>query len=186
MMRAYPIVAIAIVALTLAGCGSDSASTPATATPARSATPSTGAGTAIVSTAVAGTAIASTPAPSSPAASTATPAPAATATATPVLPDAGTGIAGLVLIGPQCPVVQEGVDCPDKPFEATIEIYAGTRLVTTVRSGADGIFSIALDPGTYRLVPLSPGGPTHAPEQTAEVRRGETTRVLIQYDSGIR
>lgn len=168
---------LALVALAVA-CGDDYGNAPA---PAPTSTSTVAAG--VGSTAIVSTAVASTPSPDATPPPPPTPAPSATSV---TLPDVGTGIAGLVLIGPQCPVVQQGIDCPDKPFEATIEIYAGTRLVTTVRSGADGIFSVALDPGTYRLVPLSPGGPTFAAEQTVSVTPGATTQVTINYDSGIR
>jgi hypothetical protein len=145
--------------------------------------PGGGSGTAIAGTAVVSTPgmeASETPEPSG------SPSPTPTSTATVVLPDVGTGIAGLVLIGPQCPVVREGEECPDRPLAATIEVYAGSRLVTTVTSGSDGVFSVALEPGTYRLVPLSPGGPVFASEETVDVLTGETTRVLISYDSGIR
>lgn len=175
------------VATFVVACGDnydDASPTPAR-TPTSTAAAATG-GTAAAGTAAAGTvstAVSGTPSIGD----TPAPPPSPAPSATPVtLPDVGTGIAGLVLIGPQCPVVQEGVECPDKPFEATIEIYAGTRLVTTVRSNADGIFVVALDPGTYRLVPLSPGGPTNAAEQTVTVSGGVTTRVTVNYDSGIR
>lgn len=102
----------------------------------------------------------------------------------------GAGIRGLVLIGPQCPVVQEGVPCPDAPFAAEIVVRrAGDGdIVTTVRSGADGRFEVALEPGRYRLEPVSPNGgaPPAAAAIEAEVAAGAYTPVTILYDSGIR
>lgn len=187
MMYRVPLAlaALTVLALLVAACGDDYDDASPTAAPTATSTMSAGgSGTAVAGTAVSGTVVVATPPPPG---GTPAPPPTPAPTATEVtLPDVGTGIAGLVLIGPQCPVVQEGVECPDRPFEATIEIYTGARLVTTVRSGADGIFSAAIDPGTYRLVPLSPGGPTFAPEQTVQVTAGTTTRVLVSYDSGIR
>ncbi len=173
---------VSLLALTLtaaaSGCGDGTETPPPAPSPAATASTEGRVETALPSTV--GSAPSVTPAP------VASPAVTPAATSTVVLPDTETGIAGLVLIGPQCPVVREGEECPDKPFAATIEIYSGTRLVATAVSGPDGIFAAELDPGTYRLVPLPPGGPVFAREETVEVRAGETTRVIITYDSGIR
>jgi hypothetical protein len=101
------------------------------------------------------------------------------------------GIEGEVLIGPMCPVVQLDQPCPDKPFEASIEIRGqdnhGDHL--TIRSGKDGRFRVKLAPGKYRLTPISPnpGAPPHAPPpQSVTVESGRYTHVTIRYDSGIR
>ena len=99
------------------------------------------------------------------------------------------GIRGLVTIGPICPVMQEGVPCPDLPFSATIVVEDGAGSeITRVRSGDDGIFEVSLDPGSYVLVPQSPnpGAPPFASQQAVEVVADAYTEVLIQYDSGIR
>src|SRR5215510_9172196 len=68
------------------------------------------------------------------------------------------GIEGEVSIGPMCPVVRPDRPCPDKPFEASIQIQdqdnQGDHL--TVRSGKDGRFRVKLSPGKYRLTPISP------------------------------
>ena len=37
-------------------------------------------------------------------------------------PPLGSGVRGLVTIGPMCPVIQKGVPCPDLPFSATIVV----------------------------------------------------------------
>jgi hypothetical protein len=101
------------------------------------------------------------------------------------------GIRGEVLIGPMCPVVQPDQPCPDKPFEASIEIRGqdirGDHL--TIRSGKDGRFRVKLAPGKYKLTPISPnpGAPPHAPPpQSVMVESGKYTRVTIRYDSGMR
>ena len=106
-----------------------------------------------------------------------------------VPPPADSGIEGTVTIGPMCPVVQEGTECPDQPFEATITVLdEGGDEVTEVTSGEDGRFRVALPPGRYTLVPQSPnaGAPPQAGEQAVEVRDGAYTQVAVQYDSGIR
>jgi hypothetical protein len=101
------------------------------------------------------------------------------------------GIEGEILIGPMCPVVQPDQPCPDKPFEASIEIRGqgdrGDHL--TVRSGKDGRFRVKLAPGKYKLTPISPnpGAPPHAPPPLSlTVESGRYTHVTVRYDSGIR
>lgn len=105
-------------------------------------------------------------------------------------PPPDSGISGLVLIGPLCPVEQEGVPCPDGPFEAQVRVRSLPEgdLVDTVRSGADGRFRIALEPGSYRLEPLSPGEgvPPSAAPVDVTVEPGAFAEVTITYDSGIR
>jgi hypothetical protein len=100
-------------------------------------------------------------------------------------------IEGEILIGPMCPVVQPDQPCPDKPFEASIEIRGqgnrGDHL--TVRSGKDGRFRVKLAPGKYKLTPISPnpGAPPHAqPPLSLTVGSGMYTHVTVRYDSGIR
>jgi hypothetical protein len=87
-----------------------------------------------------------------------------------------------------CPVVQEGVPCPDAPYEASILLRDATgKVVATVRSGEDGRFRVNLAPGEYVLEPVQgEGGLPYAGPVTVEVREHEFTSVTISYDSGIR
>ncbi len=100
------------------------------------------------------------------------------------------GISGLVMAGPQCPVVQAGSPCPDKPLQAKIEITnVDGGAVATVESDADGLFKVNVPPGEYYVVAQPVGdGPFPAPpgEQLATVRTGIITEVSVLYDTGIR
>jgi hypothetical protein len=97
------------------------------------------------------------------------------------------GVEGKVLIGPNCPVVQEGQECPDKPYQATITINnSDNRMVAQVQTDAEGQFKIALEPGEYILHPESPNVMPYATEQTFVVEAGKFTQVTVNYDSGIR
>ena len=110
-----------------------------------------------------------------------------TPTPIPVSTIGRTGISGIVLIGPQCPVVREGEECPDKPYEADIDVYdASGALVTRVRSDAAGEFFVDLAAGAYRLEPRSPGALPYGSPQDVTVTAGHVTRVVVSYDSGIR
>jgi hypothetical protein len=87
-----------------------------------------------------------------------------------------------------CPVVQEGVACPDRPLEAELDILdSDGRIVARVRSDADGTFRVPLGQGTYVLTPL-PGesGLPFASPMPIEVLDGAWLSLDIHYDSGIR
>jgi hypothetical protein len=97
------------------------------------------------------------------------------------------GIHGRVVLGPTCPVQRIGQTCT-RPYRALISIRARAtgRLVARVHSSASGRFTIALAPGRYLLVPRSGNPyPRSSPEATT-VREDRYTKVIIQYDTGIR
>ncbi len=97
------------------------------------------------------------------------------------------GVEGKVLIGPNCPVVQQGQECPDKPYQATITINdSDNRMVAQVHTDAEGRFKIPLEPGEYILHPESPNVMPFAKEQTFTVETGKFTQLTVTYDSGIR
>lgn len=107
-----------------------------------------------------------------------------------VAPPPNTGIAGMVTLGPMCPVMRPDQPCPDQPYEATITIIesiSGTQ-IAQAHSDGQGNFEIALMPGTYILHPETP--PDNilpaAGEQTITVTAGQMTQVVIMYDTGIR
>jgi hypothetical protein len=101
---------------------------------------------------------------------------------------ATSGITGLVLIGPMCPVMRQDEPCLDHPFAATLIIRdsQGWELCA-VSSGEDGRFLVGLPPGSYELLPLmGPGGLPFAASQWVAVAPGQYTEVSVSYDSGIR
>ena len=105
-------------------------------------------------------------------------------------PPATSGIEGQVLIGPMCPVVQEGTPCPDEPYQATIVIWNAdrTKEVVTIETKSDGRFRVPLTPGEYYIDPQPPesGGPPTPIPQTVTVPPDSFLQVTVQYDSGIR
>jgi hypothetical protein len=97
------------------------------------------------------------------------------------------GIRGLVLYGPTCPVQRPGSSCV-RPYQASIAIrreQTGT-LVMRVRSGAGGRFTAYLAAGSYVLVPSNGRPYPRARSQTVSVRRDAFTAVTVRYESGIR
>lgn len=97
------------------------------------------------------------------------------------------GVEGQVFIGPVCPVVQEGQECPDQPYQATLIVNnINGREVAKVQTDAEGRFKVSLEPGEYILHPESPNVMPFAAEQTFTVESGKFTQVIVNYDSGIR
>ena len=105
-------------------------------------------------------------------------------------PPLTSGIEGQALLGPMCPVVQEGTPCPDKPYQATIVVWNADRTtkVRTFTTAATGLFRVPLAPGEYYIDPQPPdsGGPPTPIPQTVTVPAGRFAQVTVQYDSGIR
>lgn len=165
----------------LTACGTDpTVLSKGTPKPASTAVPSTATTGAPVATFFAGE---TTFVPVSPIA-TSTPLPPAT-TSTPG-PAGQTGIAGVVTIGPTCPVQRIDSPCPDRPYEATITVWSGGTKVAETRSAADGHYLIELPAGSYRVQGESPSTFPRGTEQAAVVEAGRITTVDLQYDSGIR
>ena len=99
------------------------------------------------------------------------------------------GIEVQAYVGPMCPVVQIGTDCPDQPYQATITIlHANGKEYLQFETKGDGTYSINIPPGDYILRPESPiGSPLpHAGEQNFTVLPDEITKITVTYDSGIR
>jgi hypothetical protein len=99
------------------------------------------------------------------------------------------GIEGKVLLGPQCPVEPLETPCPDKPFEADIEVVDRSGdVVATAHSGQDGRFSVRVEPGSYVLKPQAPkqNGFPFGKDVAVSVRAHHFTRVTVTFDTGIR
>jgi hypothetical protein len=101
----------------------------------------------------------------------------------------GQGIRGLVLLGPNCPVMQEDVPCPDTPYEVQLAVtnLAGTQVIKTFWSKADGTFEVTLPVGEYAIHSIEQGGlPYCASDQPVVVSAGAMTETIVSCDTGIR
>lgn len=102
-------------------------------------------------------------------------------------PEGESGIEGLAVIGPNCPVEQVGTECPDEPYLATVAVMNGSgEEVTSFTADSDGRFRVALEPGGYTLQPENGNPFPQADSQMVVVVAGNYTQVVIQFDSGIR
>jgi len=100
---------------------------------------------------------------------------------------ADSGLEGQVFIGPMCPLVGPGQECPNQPYEAilTINSAEGGR-ITQVQTDQQGRFRLALKPGKYILHPESSNAMPFSAEQSISIEAGRFTQLLVKYDSGIR
>jgi hypothetical protein len=98
------------------------------------------------------------------------------------------GVRGVIVAGPQCPVEQLGSPCPDQPFPGTVRATAlDGSVVAEVESDGEGRFRMPLDPGSYVLaVVIAGGGPPTATPQPVRVDEGRFTSVTLRVDTGIR
>jgi hypothetical protein len=101
-----------------------------------------------------------------------------------------TGISGVALAGPTCPVETVGDPaCAPRPVGgATIVATDRSGVdVATVVTGPDGAFFIAVPAGAYTVTGAPVGGLMGAPEPTAvTVFDGSAVQVQLSYDTGIR
>jgi hypothetical protein len=99
------------------------------------------------------------------------------------------GVEGTIRMGPMCPVIQEGIPCPDQPLQAHLVVESPSgKDKAEGASDAEGRFRIPLKPGEYVLVPeagSAAGLPSAAP-QAFRVDAGSWTTVDITYDTGMR
>lgn len=100
----------------------------------------------------------------------------------------GQGISGVVLLGPNCPVVQEEQPCPDTPFQTTLVVTTadGSRVIKEFSSDANGKFEVLLPPGEYTIG--SPQGVTlpYCASDPVRVNAGAMTEITVNCDTGIR
>jgi hypothetical protein len=99
------------------------------------------------------------------------------------------GVRGQVLLGPTCPVVQEGSPCPDEALGGVeVRALADGEAMAQTTSGEDGRFELELPPGRYTLeAVVDPDGPgLFAKPVAVTVTAGAFVEVVVPVDSGIR
>jgi hypothetical protein len=102
------------------------------------------------------------------------------------------GVQGVTMVGPTCPVQRENAACPDQPLanaSLTVTRQGSTAVVATGHSDADGRFRISLVPGAYMLLPANPSGsavPPSAPARPFSVDPHAYTELTVRFDSGVR
>ena len=99
----------------------------------------------------------------------------------------GSGIEGQVLLGPMCPIIQQGQECPDQPYQATLTVQSLSGVqIAQFQTDEEGRFHVPLVPGEYILHPESSSGLPFAGDQAFIVETGRYTQITVHFDSGIR
>ncbi len=105
-------------------------------------------------------------------------------------PSTSTGIQGLVHVGPQCPVVRVGEDCPDKPFKTSLSVTTpdGSRVIKNFSSDESGHFSVNVPAGSYAIRSAAAANvlPYCSTNATIVVTVNAFTFADVSCDSGIR
>jgi hypothetical protein len=100
---------------------------------------------------------------------------------------ADSGLEGQVFLGPVCPLVTPGQECPDQPYQAMLTVNSSDgRTITRVQTDQQGRFRLALQPGQYVLHPESTNAMPYTGDQAFTVAAGRFTQLFVTYDSGIR
>ena len=100
-------------------------------------------------------------------------------------PATASGVSGLALAGPQCPVQIAGQPCPDLPVDVMLAFGQGGTTVATVQTGADGGFALDLAAGTYGVTVVGGILPSLGPTEVV-VPAGRHAWVELHLDTGIR
>ncbi len=95
-------------------------------------------------------------------------------------------IEGQASFGPTTPIARPGV--PNyRPMQARITVLsADGKVLERIETDGDGKFRIEVSPGDYTLHPEPSGGRDRAADRHVVVGSGETVKVGINYDSGMR
>jgi hypothetical protein len=95
------------------------------------------------------------------------------------------GVRGVVLAGPQCPVESATSPCPDRPWVGTVEV-SNDHVRMERDTDSTGHFAIALEPGVWTLTPVADGGALAARPTTVTVRPHAFASITLTVDTGIR
>jgi hypothetical protein len=106
--------------------------------------------------------------------------------ALPVLQGEG-AIRGTVTIGPMCPVVRVGEECPDKPYATTLLLQDQKgKTIKTIIVPENGQFELSVPVGSYIILPKVNSIMPRAEAVSVSVFPGQVSSVTISFDSGIR
>jgi hypothetical protein len=112
------------------------------------------------------------------------------------------GVQGVVVTGPSCPLGSTVSECPAEPVQTDVQVLeapspagsdagreagAGGKIVSVAHSDSNGRFRVNLAPGSYVLQAVPPSDSTLLAKPTpVEVKAHEFTRATVVLDTGIR
>lgn len=104
-------------------------------------------------------------------------------------PAVGSGIYGVAMLGPTCPVQRDPPDpgCDDRPFVGELVALRGADVAATFSTDAAGAFNVTLAPGEYTIRHAGDAMlPTCSAAGPIIVLAGTWTRADVACDTGIR
>lgn len=110
----------------------------------------------------------------------------------PAIEQSHSGIQGVVLLGPTCPVERNPPDpqCADKKYQTSLALMTadGTKVIKIFSSDASGKFMLQAVPGTYTIGPSPAAGmlPRCSSSGVISVSIGAYTNATVYCDTGIR
>lgn len=101
------------------------------------------------------------------------------------------GVEGVVMLGPTCPVMREGDDsCADKPYATNIQVIEvgspNSSPFATVESDEQGKYKIMLPPGEYALQPVGGSVMPRCETKNITIDPSKIIEINLSCDSGIR
>ncbi len=108
----------------------------------------------------------------------------------PILPF-NSGVEGVVMLGPTCPVMREGDNsCADKPYATNIQVIAvgspNSSPFATVESDKQGKYKIILPPGEYALQAVGGAVMPRCETKNITIEPAKIIKVNLSCDTGIR
>jgi len=102
------------------------------------------------------------------------------------------GISGMVLLGPTCPVIGDPPDpeCSDRPYATALVLTTSdqSRVIKEFRSEVSGKFSVQVDPGEYAIRPAAASNilPYCSSSGAIKVNASTYTQTTVHCDTAIR
>jgi hypothetical protein len=103
----------------------------------------------------------------------------------------GSGITGIVLIGPTCPVIRDAPEeqCADRPFKTNLALIKPDQstVIKQFSSDTNGGFTINAAPGEYTIRSAAAANILpYCSSDTVKVNPNSYTETVVYCDSGIR
>ena len=101
------------------------------------------------------------------------------------------GISGIVLLGPTCPVVMDPPHpaCADKPYKTDLMLTTAdqSHIITKFSSDTDGKFSVKVGPGEYAIRSTAAANILpYCSHDALKVEKDKFTNITVSCDTGIR
>jgi len=95
-------------------------------------------------------------------------------------------VIGTVVAGPISPVARPGTPTTRPVSRATVEAQRGTEVVAVARTDGAGHYELKLPPGTYVILAKADRYFARMSSQTVTLSAGETRKIDLLIDTGIR